>query len=90
MHQEFARYDAATAMCYNLPDVRQGTVQRNPPCIRREVRKQNARPAQEESRSSAEREKVERDIAVTDEKIDEIVYGLHGKTEEERAIIDGR
>ncbi len=33
---------------------------------------------------SAEREKIEREIAVTDEKIDEIVYGLYGITEEER------
>jgi len=33
---------------------------------------------------SAEREKVEREIAVTDEKIDEIMYGLHAMTEEER------
>ncbi len=27
---------------------------------------------------SAEREKIEREIAVMDEKIDEIVYGLYG------------
>ncbi len=33
---------------------------------------------------SAEREKVEREIAVTDEKIDDIVYGLYGITEEEK------
>jgi len=39
---------------------------------------------------SAEREKIEREIAVTDEKIDEIVYGLYGITEEERKIIEGR
>jgi len=39
---------------------------------------------------SAEREKVEREIAVTDEKIDEIVYGLYGVTEEERKIIESR
>ena len=38
---------------------------------------------------SAEREKVEREIAVTDEKIDEIVYGLYGITEGERKIIEG-
>jgi type I restriction-modification system DNA methylase subunit len=37
---------------------------------------------------SAEREKVEREIAVIDEKIDEIVYGLYGITDEERKIID--
>ncbi len=37
---------------------------------------------------SAEREKIEREIAVTDEKIDEIVYGLYGVTEEERRIIE--
>jgi hypothetical protein len=38
---------------------------------------------------SAEREKIEREITVTDEKIDEIVYGLYGVTDEERKIIDG-
>jgi hypothetical protein len=37
---------------------------------------------------SAEREKIEREILVTDEKIDEIVYGLYGITEEERKIIE--
>jgi len=37
---------------------------------------------------SAEREKIEREIAVTDEKIDEIVYGLYGITDEERKIIE--
>jgi type I restriction-modification system DNA methylase subunit len=36
---------------------------------------------------SAEREKIEREIAVTDEKIDEIVFGLYGITAEERKII---
>ncbi len=35
---------------------------------------------------SAEREKIEREIAVTDEKIDEIVYGLYEITDEERKI----
>ncbi len=39
---------------------------------------------------SAEREKIEREIAVTDEKIDEIVYGLYGVAEEERKIIERR
>ena len=39
---------------------------------------------------SAEREKIEREIAVTDEKIDEIVYGLYGVTEEERKIVLGQ
>jgi hypothetical protein len=38
---------------------------------------------------SAEREKIEREIAITDEKIDEIVYGLYGITEEERKAIEG-
>jgi type I restriction-modification system DNA methylase subunit len=38
---------------------------------------------------SAEREKTEREIAVTDEKIDDIVYGLYGVTEGERKIIEG-
>lgn len=37
---------------------------------------------------SAEREKIEREIAVTDEKIDEIVYGLYGVTEGERKIVE--
>ncbi len=37
---------------------------------------------------SAEREKIEREIVITDEKIDEIVYGLYGITEEERKIIE--
>jgi len=37
---------------------------------------------------SAEREKIEREIVVTDEKIDDIVYGLYGVTEEERKIIE--
>ena len=36
---------------------------------------------------SAEREKIEREIAVTDEKIDEIVYELYGITDEEKKII---
>ncbi len=36
---------------------------------------------------SAEREKIEREITVTDEKIDEIVYDLYGITEEEIRII---
>ena len=39
---------------------------------------------------STEREKVEREIAVTDEKIDDIVYWLYGITEEERGIVEGR
>jgi len=39
---------------------------------------------------SAEREKIEREIAITDEKIDEIVYGLYGITDEERKIIEGK
>ena len=38
---------------------------------------------------SAEREKIEHEIAITDEKIDEIVYGLYGITEEERRMISG-
>ena len=38
---------------------------------------------------SAERERVEREIAVTDEKIDDIVYWLYGITEEERGMIEG-
>jgi len=37
---------------------------------------------------SVEREKIEREITITDEKIDEIVYGLYGVTEEERGIIE--
>jgi hypothetical protein len=45
-------------------------------------KKKNALPP------SAERDKIEREIAVTDEKIDEIVYGLYGVTEKERKIIE--
>jgi type I restriction-modification system DNA methylase subunit len=37
---------------------------------------------------SAEREKIEREIAVTDEKIDEIVYGLYRIKEEEIRIVE--
>jgi restriction endonuclease S subunit len=37
---------------------------------------------------SAEREKIEREIAVTDEKIDDIVYGLYGMTDEEIRIVE--
>jgi len=40
--------------------------------------------------SSAEREKIEREIAVTDEKIDKLVYELYGITEEEREIVEDR
>ena len=36
---------------------------------------------------SAEREKIEREIAITDEKIDETVYELYGITKEERKIL---
>ncbi len=46
-------------------------------------KKKNALPP------SAEREKIEREIAITDEKIDEIVYELYGITEEERMVIEG-
>jgi hypothetical protein len=38
---------------------------------------------------SAEREKIEREIAVVDEKIDDIVFDLYGITDEERKIIVG-
>ena len=37
---------------------------------------------------SSERERIEREIAVTDEKIDEIVYGLYGLTEEEIRVVE--
>jgi adenine-specific DNA-methyltransferase len=37
---------------------------------------------------SAERDKIEREISIIDEKIDEIVYGLYGITNEERKIIE--
>lgn len=37
---------------------------------------------------SAERDKIEREIAVSDEKIDGIVYGLYGITEEAKKIIE--
>ena len=36
-----------------------------------------------------ERDKIERKIAVADEKINDIVYGLYGVTDEERKIIEG-
>jgi hypothetical protein len=39
---------------------------------------------------SAECEKIEREITVTDEKIDDIVYGLYGVTEEERKLEQNR
>jgi hypothetical protein len=39
---------------------------------------------------SAEREKIEREIAVTDEEIDDIVFGLYGITEEEMKIVEGK
>ncbi|MBI1811186.1 MAG: Eco57I restriction-modification methylase domain-containing protein [Nitrospirae bacterium] len=44
-------------------------------------KKKNALPP------SSEREKIEREIAITDEKIDDIVYGLYGVTEEGKRII---
>jgi len=46
-------------------------------------KKKNALPP------SSERERIEREIAVTDEKIDEIVYGLYGLTEEEIRVVEG-
>ena len=46
-------------------------------------KKKNALPP------SAEREKIEREITIMDEKIDEIVYGLYGVKEEERKAIEG-
>jgi len=33
-------------------------------------------------RPLAEREKIEREITITDEKIDEIIYGLYGLTKD--------
>ena len=36
---------------------------------------------------SAEREKIEREITITDEKIDEIVYGLYGVTADEKQLV---
>ncbi len=39
--------------------------------------------------TSAKGEKIKREIVITDEKIDEIVYGLYGITDEERTIIEG-
>ena len=39
---------------------------------------------------SSERERIEREIKVTDEKIDELVYELYGITKEERKIIEGK
>jgi hypothetical protein len=37
---------------------------------------------------SAERDKIEREITVTDEKIDEIVYGLYRLTSEDIKIVE--
>ncbi len=37
---------------------------------------------------SSKREKTEREIQITDEKIDELVYELYEITEEERKIIE--
>ena len=37
----------------------------------------------------SELERLEREIAATDTKIDELVYALYGITEEEREIIEG-
>jgi hypothetical protein len=45
-------------------------------------RKKNALPP------SSERERIEREIAVRDEKIDEIVYELYGLTEEEIRVVE--
>jgi len=39
---------------------------------------------------SAERARIEREIAATDERIDGIVYRLYGITEEEKRIIEGQ
>lgn len=39
---------------------------------------------------SAKREKIEREITITDEKINEIVYELYVITEEESKIIEDR
>lgn len=39
--------------------------------------------------SESERERIAREINITDEKIDELVYDLYGLTEEERAIVKG-
>ncbi len=46
-------------------------------------KKKHALPA------SSERERIEREITVTDEKIDDLVYELYGITEEERKVIEG-
>jgi hypothetical protein len=45
-------------------------------------KKKNALPP------SSERERIEREIAVTDERIDEMVYGLYGLTEEEIRMVE--
>ena len=39
---------------------------------------------------SAERDKIEREISITDEKINEIVYGLYGLIEEEIRIVEDK
>jgi len=38
--------------------------------------------------ASSERERIEREIAVTDETIDQLVYDLYQLTPEERAIVE--
>ena len=38
---------------------------------------------------SAEREKIEREITITDEKIEEIVYGLYDISDDEQKIVKG-
>ena len=48
----------------------------------------DARTPQKEILPSAERKKIEREIAITDEKIDDIVYELYGITDEERRIME--
>ncbi len=39
---------------------------------------------------SSKRDKIEREIQITDEKIDELVYELYGITEEDRKILEGQ
>jgi hypothetical protein len=39
---------------------------------------------------SAERERIEREIAVTDETIDQLIFDLYQLTQEERMIVGSR
>jgi hypothetical protein len=72
-------------------------IQRKGSQLNRQVRKrQNPLPLKRLSRSAGQDrfhkpffEALGWEITIADEKIDEIVYGLYGVTEEEKGIIEG-